>query len=156
VDAALAQQIRTHCLNWLARREHSRKELSAKLAAKGFSPDDCQDAIDDLAQQGWQSDRRYAESYARSRIRKGYGPIAIGFELNRNGIDEVDLDGIAEAEGGWQNLLEQVYRKKYHESPANPAEWAKRSRFLLQRGFPAAMIKDLFAELQGRRERICR
>ena len=42
-------------------------------------------------------------------------------------------------------LLEQVYSKKYHhDAVLDRSEWAKRSRFLLQRGFSGAMISALF------------
>lgn len=148
-DTPLAGQIRSLCLQWLARRDYSQQELLLKLAAKGFARNDSLRVLDELAQQGYQSDRRYAESYARSRIRKGYGPNAIAYELNRHGIADVDLDSLAEAEAqGWQNLLTQVYRKKYPEPARQAKEWAQRSRFLLQRGFPAAMVNSLFNEVR--------
>lgn len=148
-EAASASQIRPLCLQWLARRDYSQQELLAKLAGRGFAYDHSAAVIAELARQGWQSDRRYAENYARSRIRKGYGPNAIACGLNRHGIADVDLDGLAEAEAGcWQNLLMQVYQKKYPEPARAAKEWAKRGRFLLQRGFPAAMIKSLFNEVR--------
>jgi regulatory protein len=46
------------------------------------------------------------------------------------------------------DLLEQVYSKKYgHDSVLNRNEWAKRSRFLMQRGFSGTMISALFDHL---------
>lgn len=144
-----AAQIRSLCFQWLARRDYSRQELLAQLAANGFTADDSAAVIAELARQGWQSDRRYAESYARGRIRKGYGPNAIAYELSRRGIADFDLERLAETEAkGWQNLLMRVYRKKYPEPARAAKEWAKRSRFLLQRGFPAAMIRSLFDEVR--------
>jgi len=148
-DTPLASQIRPLCLQWLARREHSQQELRVKLEAKGFVQGDSLAVIAELAQQGWQSDRRYAESYARGRIGKGYGPNAIAYELSRHGITDVDLDSLAEAAaGGWQNLLTQAYRKKYPEPVRQATDWAKRGRFLLRRGFPAAMVKPLLNEIR--------
>ncbi len=98
----------------LARREHSQKELLNKLLLKGFDKDDILAVIDELAQQGWQSDSRYAESYTRHRIQKGYGPVLIAYELRQNGIDAVNLEDIVQkAAGSWMELLEQVYTKKY-------------------------------------------
>jgi len=134
----------------LAGREHSRKELLQKLAGKGFAKEWIEPVLDELAAENWQSDARYAESYARSRILKGYGPTFIAYELRQHGIDLsktplFDLEALAESvAGGWMALLQQIYSKKYGDGPIpNRNEWAKRSRFLLQRGFTHAMIADL-------------
>ena len=136
----------------MARREHSQKELLAKLALRGFDKDDALPVIDELAEQGWQDDLRYAESYARFRILKGYGPIRVSYELSQNGIAAIDLDAIVQIEASsWMALLEQVYRKKYsHDTLLERNEWAKRSRFLLHRGFSGAMIGALFDQLNIR------
>lgn len=142
-------QIREICLRLLANREHSQKELVNKLLPKGFDRDEILSVITELAEQGWQSDSRYAESYARRRIQKGYGPIAVAYELRQNGADAVNLDGIAQTvAGGWMDLLERVYTRKYKQDKyLNRNEWAKRSRFLLHRGFSGTMIGALFEHL---------
>jgi regulatory protein len=148
----IAKEIKEVCLRLLARREHSQKELLAKLALRGFDRDEVLPVIDELAGQGWQDDLRYAESYARFRILKGYGPIRVSYELSQNGIAALDLDAIVQIEAGsWMALLEQVYRKKYsHDTLLERNEWAKRSRFLLHRGFSGAMIGALFDQLDIR------
>lgn len=144
-----AKEIQDVCLRLLARREHSQQELLSKLALRGFDRGDAQPVIDELAKQGWQDDLRYAENYARFRIQKGYGPIRVGYELKQNGIAAFDLESIVQEEAGsWMTLLEQVYSKKYnHDTALERSEWAKRSRFLLQRGFSGAMISALFDQL---------
>ncbi|MBL6987591.1 MAG: regulatory protein RecX [Methylobacter sp.] len=151
-ELGLAKEIQEVCLRLLARREHSQKELLAKLILRGFDKDEALQVIDELAGQGWQDDLRYAESYARFRIQKGYGPIRVSYELRQNGIEVLDLDGIVQEEaGGWMALLEQVYSKKYNrDAVMERNERAKRSRFLLQRGFPGAMISALFDQLDIR------
>ncbi|MDD1614528.1 MAG: recombination regulator RecX [Methylococcaceae bacterium] len=105
--------------------------------------------MEEFALQGWQSDSRYAESYARHRIQKGYGPISIAYELRKNGIDAFNLEDIVHSTvGSWVELLEQVYTKKYGHNPLlDRNEWAKRSRFLMQRGFSGTMISALFDHL---------
>ena len=151
-EAQVAKEIEGVCLRLLARREHSRQELLAKLALRGFDRDDALPVIDELSEHGWQDDSRYAESYARFRIQKGYGPIRVSYELKQNGIAAFDLEGIVQEEAGsWMALLEQVYSKKYsHDTVLERNEWAKRSRFLLHRGFSGAMISALFDELNIR------
>ncbi len=133
----------------LARREHSRRELLDKLALRGFERDEAAPVIDQLAEQNWQNDDRYAECYVRDRIAKGYGPIRIAYELQQRGISDADLDAQAEEQGGWQNLALDVYLRKYDDAKLlTPNEWTKRSRFLQQRGFSGEMIKRVFAELK--------
>lgn len=151
-EPLVAKEIQEVCLRLLARREHSRQELLAKLALRGFERDDAQPVIDELAEQGWQDDLRYAQSYARFRILKGYGPIRVGYELKQNGIAAIDLESIVQEEAGsWMALLEQVYSKKYTDDVVlERNEWAKRSRFLLHRGFSGAMISALFDQLNIR------
>lgn len=148
----VAKEIQEICLRLLSRREHSQQELLDKLVLRGFDRDDVQPVIDLLAEQGWQDDLRYAESYARSRIQKGYGPIRVKHELKQNGITAFDFTGIVEEEAGsWMALLEHVYSKKYADGPIMECnEWAKRSRFLLQRGFSGAMVSALFDGLKIR------
>jgi regulatory protein len=145
----VSTKIKEFCLRLLARREHSQKELLNKLLVKGFGRDDILAVIEELALQGWQSDSRYAESYARHRIHKGYGPIAVAYELRQNGVDAVNLEDIVQkTAGSWMDLLEQVYTKKYgHDLLMDRNEWAKRSRFLMQRGFSGTMISALFDHL---------
>ena len=142
-------EIRASCLRLLTRREHSQKELLNKLLIKGFNKDDILAVIEELALQGWQSDLRYAESYARHRIQKGYGPVSVIYELRQNGIDAVNLEDIVQkTAGSWMELLEQVYTRKYsRDTLLDRNEWAKRSRFLLHRGFSGAMVSALFEYL---------
>ena len=143
------QQIEAVCLRLLARREHSKKELLDKLALRGFGGEEVGLVIDQMAEQNWQNDERYTECYIRQRIARGYGPARIRFELQQRGIEQADLDAQAEEQGGWKNLLLDVYCNKYdEESVLTQNEWLKRSRFLHQRGFSGEMIKRLFSELK--------
>jgi regulatory protein len=146
----IAKQIEDVCLRLLTQREHSQLELLEKLALRDFAKQDAIPVIESLADRGWQSDARYAESYARSRIMKGYGPVRVIYELKQNGVEAIKLDEIVQAVvGSWMDSLEQVYIKKYSQDKLlSRSEWAKRSRFLLQRGFSYDMINALFDHLQ--------
>ena len=149
INAESQKNIREFCVRLLSRREHSHQELLDKLAIKGFDRTDTQLIVDDLASQGWQSNQRFAESYSRYRIKKGYGPIKIICELQRRGIEDCDLDAVVmDLADGWGEILEQVYVKKYpDDKELTNKEWLKRNRFLQQRGFSGEMIKTLFRDL---------
>ncbi len=136
----------------LARREHSQKELLNKLIQKGFSPSDIQPVLAELAKHDWQSDARFAENYARNRLRKGYGTTAIRYELNQKGIDvaEINLnDVLLSVADNWLDLLTQTYCKKYGEiEPLTRQDWAKRTQFLLRRGFSSSQIQQFAKNLR--------
>ncbi|HVJ31411.1 MAG TPA: regulatory protein RecX, partial [Gammaproteobacteria bacterium] len=68
-------------LELLARREHSRRELTRKLAARGFSDDVVSPVLDKLERTGALADARFTDSFVRSRIGKGQGPQRIRAEL---------------------------------------------------------------------------
>ena len=145
-------EIREICIRLLTRREHSQKELRDKLALRGFDRGQTQTVIDGLIEQNWQSDQRFAESYARHRIKKGYGPVKIEYEIQQRGIQSVDLDAVlVDLADDWFEVLGQVYRKKYAEaSLKNYAERIKRSRFLLQRGFSGEMIRKFLQQIENK------
>jgi len=146
VESEFAKEIREICIRLLTRREQSQRELLDKLAIKGFDRSDTQHVIDELVKESWQSDERFAESYARYRIKKGFGPVKIAYELRQRGIAAFDLDPvILDLVGSWFDLMEQVYHKKFSQDQIlSQKERLKRIRFLQQRGFSNEMIKSLF------------
>ncbi|MCF6203666.1 MAG: recombination regulator RecX [Methylococcaceae bacterium] len=146
MDSTVGKEIREICLRLLTRREHSYKELIEKLAVKGFGRFESQAIVDVLAEQGWQSDLRFAESYTRYRIKKGFGPIKISFELQQRGIENFDLDPtLLDVADDWDEVIESVYLKKYSDDKLLvKKEWLKRSRFLQQRGFSSERISVFF------------
>lgn len=143
------QHIEQTCLRLLAMREHSQRELIDKLALKGYKANEVLPIIIDMAEKGWQDNQRFAECYARQRMQKGYGPLKIQYELQQRGIEALELNHWAEENlGGWFNGLIGIYQHKYDDqTQLTQAEWFKRSRFLQQRGYSGAMIKQLLTEL---------
>lgn len=137
--------IHAYCLRLLARREHSQKQLYRKCLLKGFGKEAIPPVLAELAAQSWQDDARYAESYARQRIQQGFGPIAVRYELQQNGVDPAVFEPFLPASTDvWLESLVQVYQKKYSsDTPLSRQEWAKRSRFLQQRGFTPDLIGAL-------------
>jgi regulatory protein len=142
----VGKQIRKECLRLLTRRDHSRKQMQDKLAIKGYDPSEVSIVVDELAQENWQDDTRYAESYARVRSQKGFGPVRIAYELRQQGVEAKTVEQILRSMAdNWLDVLRQVYNKKYpRPGSVEKAERAKRIRFLLQRGFSSSMINTLF------------
>ena len=107
------RSVRNTALDILARREHTRLELSRKLKAKDFSEEEIEAQIDTLIDEGLQSDERYAESYVNMRRNRGYGPLKIKQELRQRGISSELVNIFVEFNDKvWIDTAYQAYEKK--------------------------------------------
>ncbi len=140
--------LRERALGLLARREHSRLELRRKLADADLAPDTLDALLDDLAAAGLQSDQRYAESFVRSRVERGQGPLRIRQELRRRGVAAGLAERVLEeADVDWTTRLREVRRKRFGNAPpTDRREQARQARFLAQRGFPETAIRALLTD----------
>ena len=135
----------------LARREHSRSELAAKLAARGVGSEIAERVLAELAAGALQSDERFAEDYARARIERGYGPEQILAGLRERGIDEtILLRHVDPRDPAWIERLAEARRRRFGDVlPMDPRERAGQCRFLVRRGFPVALVRRLLGPLAG-------
>ena len=130
-------------LGLLGRREHSRRELRDKLIARGIAGDEADVALSRLDDKGFQSDQRFAEMLARSRIAQGHGPIRILAELRLKGIDvHTAQAALDEQQADWPMLATDLCRRRFRGVAADHAERSKRANFLARRGFPAAIARS--------------
>ncbi len=135
-----APQARDAALRLLGRREHSARELKAKLRARGLEGEEAEQIVGDLVDQGWQSDTRYAELLVRSRIGQGYGRMRIEAEMRVAGIGDNEIrEAIEAAEVDWDALAHSVWSRRFDE-PRNRGERQKQYRFMAARGFTGGQI----------------
>jgi len=134
---------RLSAMNYLARREHSVRELHQKLKSKQFPGEVIDKVIADLGAEGLQSDSRYTENYIRMRSGKGYGPQRIRIELGERGISSELIDNSLESSGiDWYDHAMAVRQKKFGtEIKTDWKEISKQSRFLQYRGFTSDQIQ---------------
>lgn len=137
--------LREAALRLLARREHSFRELTHKLVRKGWPEADVENVLSELADASLQSDERYAESYARTRSEKAYGPVRIRAELGERGIDRALIDKtLRELQVDWFERATIWYERRYGtEPPADIKEINRRQQALSRRGFSHELIRDL-------------
>ena len=130
-------------MDYLARREHGRAELLAKLEKAGFDPDISENAVAQLVDDGLQSDMRFVEAFVRSRIGQGKGPIRIRAELREHGVTGSLIDGgLENAAQDWYALALDVRLKKFGTGkPRDFKEKARQMRFLQSRGFDTDQIQ---------------
>ena len=138
---------RLKALRLLGRREHSARELGSKLRQGGVEADQVSELVESLADEGWQSDPRFAASRIQNRIAQGYGPIRIAAELRVAGLpDAMIREALEAADCDWTALCVDFCQRKFRQSPADRHERQKRYHHLSARGFASEHIR---AALQG-------
>lgn len=145
-DDSTEAEAREAALRLLARREHSAAELKTKLASKGWPEDHIDQVIPALAEAGLQSDTRFAESFARQRAGRFYGPRRIVAELAQRGIGSGLANAAIESlEVDFADLAADFYRRKYgdNDDRLDFRERAKRSQVMYRRGFDSEHLRGL-------------
>ena len=138
--------LRERALRHLARRDHSRAELTRKLAAHGDA-DEIDAVIERMGELGLQSDTRYAEAFVRGKAGR-FGASRLRSELARRGVDRdlIDEAIAGECVESEADRARAVLRGRFTEPPADAREWARQARFLQTRGFAPDLIRKLLKE----------
>jgi regulatory protein len=136
-------EARKKAMDYLARREYGRKELTAKLVSGGFDEPTAMSAVEQLALDGLQDDRRFVDNFIQSRVQQGKGPVRIRLELAQRGVDETLLDEVMDDRGDdWGSLAKSLRQRKYGSNPPRDfREKAAQMRFLQYRGFTHDQIQ---------------
>lgn len=154
---SVATRLKARAIKLLARREHSRAELKRKLSVgnpvdDGFSDELLASVLDQLADDGYQSDERFTELLIRQQVAKGYGELDIAARLYKKGIGKslaaTSLkDFVAENNVDWyaqatdvliQRSMKSGRQSNCHKAASLNADQRLRQRlirFLQQRGF---------------------
>lgn len=136
------KEILHRSISLLASREHSEKELVDKLKLKKYQFDEISPVVAYLQENNYQCDSRFAESYCRTRVNKGYGWQYIKQALVQKGVSHAIIADIKlNDDTDWYQQAELVYEKKFgYREIADQKDKAKRVRFLQSRGFSTDQI----------------
>ncbi|MGF2735998.1 regulatory protein RecX [Marinobacter sp. DUT-1] len=134
---------RAAALRLLARREHSRLELSLKLRQRRFDSGLIEEVLDEYEEQGWLDDHRFADVYARQRMDLGYGPLRILGELQQRGVHHTPecLDAMTDED--WCAVAIKLRERRFGLSDLDD-DWdtkVRQARFLNRRGFSASQVE---------------
>jgi regulatory protein len=142
--------LRDAAIRLLARREYARAELARRLAGKGHGADAIAACLDALTEDGLQSDARFAESFLRSRIARGQGPLKIRLELEHRGVERATIRAAFESarvEGvDWFALATEALTRRFAGPGEGPRERARQARFLAGRGFEHDQVQHALAQ----------
>jgi regulatory protein len=133
--------LKQRAIGMLARREYSRAELAARLAAGGGSRGEIDSVLDELERAGYLSDARFASAVVRQKA-GAYSRRAIAHALREKGVAApaaqealATLDGedeFAQAHALWL--------RRFGKAPADEREKARQVRFLVSRGFATSIV----------------
>ncbi|MCL2021078.1 MAG: recombination regulator RecX [Betaproteobacteria bacterium] len=143
----MAQHLRAKALALLARRDYSRAALAKKLAPHAESEAALNCLLDALVAASLLSDARYASNRVGARGVR-YGNARLAYELGQEGVPVEEVAAAiaeADAESGRCHL---VWQKKFSALPVTLPERARQVRFLRQRGFSSASIRQVLGETE--------
>ena len=124
----------------LARREHSRAELHAKLLPYVQEGEDLGAVLNDLEKRGWLSDQRAATQWVHAK-RSRFGIQRITHELRQRGIGEELISAALPALKDTElETACKVWQNKFGVLPQDQKEKAKQARFLQSRGFSMEVV----------------
>ncbi|MFQ5983038.1 MAG: regulatory protein RecX [Woeseiaceae bacterium] len=140
-------EARKKAMDYLARREYGRLELQAKLESIGFGTETARAAVDRLACEGLQCDRRFIENFIQSRIDQGKGPVRIRLELEERQLQPGLVDEVLAEHGeDWVSMAREIREKKFGpELPLEFEQKARQMRFLQYRGFESGQVRAAVA-----------
>jgi len=143
-DAGTAPKLadlRERALRLLARREHSRAELTRKLGQAGFAAADIAPLLDEFEQKNWLSDRRFAESHVADH-RARAGNIKLAYDLRQRGVGDDIIEAVlSDNRDSELDRAQEVWQKKFGTPPTDAAEKARQMRFMQSRGFSLGVIR---------------
>ena len=142
------RDIRKKIMDFLSRREHSKKEIYKKMLDKVNSLEILEEEIKKLEKDGILDDERFAEQYVYSLVKRGLGPLRINKYLQEKGVDSHFINALLK-DLDWLDLAKEVLLKKSkYQIPPKEEDVIKLKRFLNYRGFEYYDIERAFNNLK--------
>jgi regulatory protein len=137
--------LRGRALGYLARREHSRAELEAKLRRHAGPEEDIGSLLDDLVSRGWLSEKRLVEQVVNHSRR--FGAARVLNDLRRRGVDPALVGEAARPlRQGELAIARDVWRRKFGVTPVDATDRMRQIRFLRNRGFSGSTIAQVLKD----------
>ena len=130
-----------------ARSEQASADIREKLLRWGLDGNDVSGIVQQLIEQGFIDDRRYATAFVKDRFAfNGWGRIKIAHQLRLKGIpgDTIDEAMTAIDEDRYRERLSELLSAKWRTVKDRPPReaWAAMMRFAASRGFETSIAAD--------------
>jgi regulatory protein len=133
--------LKQRAVGMLARREYSRSELAARLAAGGVDRSEIDPVLDELERAGYLSDARFASAVVRQKA-GGYSKRAIAHALREKGVaGPAAQEALATLDGEDEFAqAHALWLRRFGKAPADEREKARQVRFLVSRGYATSVV----------------
>lgn len=139
------RSLKARAVDYLSRREHSRLELSRKLARYASDAQEVEEVLADLERQGLLSNDRFAGSLVHRRASR-LGTARIMQELRQHGVSNEKLADVRDTlQSSEEERARAVWQKRYGRVALDATEKARQMRFLAARGFGHDVIRKVVA-----------
>ena len=124
-------------LHFLSFRLRSVAEVRIFLLKKNHLPEIIQKAIDELSEHKFLDDQAFADWWAESRIKQGWGQVKIKTELKMKGVDTEIINSVIARD--WEEIIK--LRLKDKDRSLKTKQW------LAGRGFTFSQINRVFDDI---------
>ena len=147
ISLELIKKARAQALKILEYADRTEKQLRDKLKEGEFPPFAIDEAVSYVQKLHYQDDRRYAESYIRSR-RDQKSRYEIVNELRLRGVDTALAEEVLDlSELSGEETVKKLFLKKYGmKDLSDPALYQKAFRYFAGKGFSYEEIKKGITE----------
>lgn len=141
----------------LARRDHTQKELKAKLRQKGFDRPAIEGALARCLELGYLDDAKTATIIAGHLAESGYGPLRVRQTLGQKGLDDAAIEKALVRCGDEETQVisaRRMLEKKASHLSREADLWKRRQkayRYLAGRGFSSTVINMAITDVCGPR-----
>ncbi len=125
----------------LGRRMFSESELRGRLADRGYTDEEIDEAVEKAKEYGFLDDAAYAAALVERAAAKNHSKKALLFELNRRGIDRDTAMDAAEALPDASDALDELIRARLKGAIPDRALTEKTYRYLAGKGFAPGEIR---------------
>jgi len=145
----------TKAVDYLSRRDHSRKELMTKLLRHDFEKEDINNVLDLLQEKNYINEEEYLRVAVRSYGNRNYSPRKILEKLRTNGInvEQSEIQSIFEREGIDSNEaidsnVRKIFRSLSHKEISDYEIDTKVTSRLFAKGFQIDEIRKSIARVR--------
>ena len=135
--------LKGRALKYLAAREHSRAELTRKLAPHAESAEEVQRVLDELEARGFLSAERFAESMLHRKASR-FGAARIQAELAQHRLpSDIAQAVVRTLKDTEMERAHALWARRYGQVAEDPQERARQVRFLTARGFSSDVVRKV-------------
>jgi len=152
MEKDVVRDAKNKAARFCAYQERAPKQVKEKLGAYGLPEDQVVKVMEELVNEGFINEGRFARSYANGKFRlKKWGKLKIKLGLERLELDPICIESVLRdiPTGEYKQILTQLIEQKWNAVKAQDSYIRKHkvAQFAMSRGFEPDLIWNLLKEL---------